>query len=164
MDKVRAARQRKQRGKPAGKPAGEPAKKKPRGKPFPKGNPFRWKPGESGNPAGNADTLIVRAALLRNAQREAGDDLEDVDGLTWLDRIAVEALKRAIKDTEGFKEFADRVDGKPTTKGELSGPNGGPIPIALDEALNRIYGNPDNAGEGAPDNAPDNAPDAGDAA
>jgi hypothetical protein len=128
------------------------AKAKPRGKPFAPANPYRWVPGQSGNPAGNADVLVVRAALLRHAQREATDALRDVGGLTWLDRIAIEQLKRAAEDTDGFSELADRIDGKPKQSTEHSGPNGGPIALDFTAAIERIYGTPDGAGDGA-DNA-----------
>jgi hypothetical protein len=110
--------------------AGQRKKGKPRGKSFAAGNPYRWKPGESGNPAGNADTLVVRAALLRHAQREATDPLHSVDGLTWLDRIAIAQILRAGEDTDGFNAFADRVDGKPKQSTEVSGPDGGPITVS----------------------------------
>lgn len=127
-------------------------KPKPRGKPFAPENPYRWVPGQSGNPAGNADTLVVRAALLRHAQREASDPLREVAGLTWLDRIAIEQIRRAAQGTDGFSEFADRIDGKPKQPTEHSGPGGGPIALEFTAAVERIYGTPDGAGDGA-DNA-----------
>lgn len=130
VSRNKAARQRKVTAKPA--------KRKPRGKPFEKGNPYRWKPGESGNPSGNAESLLVRAALIRHAQRDAADALDDVNDLTWLDRIAIAALKRAAENDAAFKEFADRVDGRPTQKNELTGKDGkelntGPAVLILDK-------------------------------
>lgn len=129
MRRVSAARQR--------KPT-RTGKRKPRGKPFEPNNPYRWKPGESGNPTGNAETLLVRSALIRHAERDAADNLNDIAGMTWLDKIAVAALKRAAEDGDGFKEFADRVDGRPTQKSELTGKDGkdlnaGPSVVILDK-------------------------------
>ena len=140
---VGAARQREQK------------KKRPSGKPFPPGNPYRWQPGQSGNPAGNADTLVVRAALLRHAQREAADTLRNVDGLTWLDRIAIAQILRALEDTDGFNAFADRVDGKPKQTAELSGPGGGPIEVTATDYRSAIAAlAPDEAGPVGDSGAP----------
>lgn len=130
-------------------------KPKPRGKPFAPENPWRWVPGQSGNPAGNADTLVVRAALLRHAQREAADTLRNVDGLTWLDRIAIAQILRALEDTDGFNAFADRVDGKPKQTAELSGPGGGPIEVTATDYRSAIAAlAPDEAGPVGDSGAP----------
>jgi hypothetical protein len=141
-----AARQRNAKAKPRGKP---------RGKPFAPANPYRWQPGQSGNPAGNADTLVVRAALLRHAQREATDSLAVVAGLTWLDRIAIAQILRAGEDTDGFNAFADRIDGKPKQTAELSGPGGGPIEVAATDYRSAIAAlAPDEGGPVGDSDAP----------
>lgn len=80
----------------------------------------RWKPGQSGNPAGRAKDLVHVRDLARKYTQEAVKTL-------------VEVMKQPLgKDNGRAKALAatallDRGWGRPLQ--EISGPNGGPIPI-----------------------------------
>lgn len=68
----------------------------------------------------------VRIAALREA--------EDDDGKIRkrLNILADNLLKAAIAgDIQAIKEVGDRIDGKPKAQTEVSGPDGGDIPVGL---------------------------------
>ena len=68
----------------------------------------RWKPGQSGNPAGGRKHKAYREALERNLAL-LGQGNPDVT----LNKIAVAHLTRCMEgDMGSIKEFADRMDGK----------------------------------------------------
>lgn len=68
-----------------------------------------------GDPAINPDVPIARAPKMR-----ALDELADKF-----------VAKVAEADLPFFKEFGDRLDGKPTQQTEISGPDGGAIEQSL---------------------------------
>lgn len=48
----------------------------------------------------------------------------------WLDVIANRVIEAAADgDAQAFKEIGDRLDGKPKQATEVSGPDGGAIPV-----------------------------------
>lgn len=50
----------------------------------------------------------------------------------WLEVIANRVVEAAADgDSQAFKEIGDRLDGKPKTTQEVSGPDGGAIPHSL---------------------------------
>lgn len=50
----------------------------------------------------------------------------------WLDVIANKVCEAAAEgDAQAFKEIGDRLDGKPKTTNEHSGPDGGDIPVSI---------------------------------
>lgn len=50
----------------------------------------------------------------------------------WLDVIANKVCEAAADgDAQAFKEIGDRLDGKPKTTNEVSGPDGEAIPISV---------------------------------
>jgi hypothetical protein len=95
--------------------------------------PYRWKPGESGNPAGRP-----KRAALSELYREKLDAVvpNDKHGRTYgqkiVDAIFAKALTGQISAAE---EIGNRVEGRPGTSVALSGPNGAPL-IASSEELN----------------------------
>src|SRR6266542_1888617 len=69
------------------------ARKKTRGKPFAKGNPFAFKPGQSGNPAGRPrDTVTPHLRELVRMRHS------EKDGVTYGEMVARSLLTRAIID------------------------------------------------------------------
>jgi hypothetical protein len=57
--------------KPARRGGGSSATREPpRGKPFEKGNPYAWKPGQSGNPSGVPKDRAAAAAYIERRLRE----------------------------------------------------------------------------------------------
>lgn len=85
---------------------------------FGKGNPHRFKPGISGNPAGRPKfrTLSesLRAFLEQPIDKRKGSP-------TLAEEIAEAILKKARKgDVKAFIAIADRVEGKPAQKVELT--------------------------------------------
>lgn len=81
-----------------------------------------FEPGEVSNPSGRNGKQF-KAALNVAIRRAEGDKI-------MLARIA-EALvdKAASGDVQAIKEVADRLDGKAVQATEISGPEGGEIPI-----------------------------------
>ncbi len=68
----------------------------------------RWKPGQSGNPAGGRKHKAYREALERNLAL-----LGKGDAKATLDRIAAAHITRCEQgDMGAIKEFADRMDGR----------------------------------------------------
>lgn len=67
-------------------------------------------------------------ALRRAVHRES----EGKGSPKWLDVIANRVVEEAAKgDAQAFKEIGDRLDGKPKTSTELSGPDGSDIPVNI---------------------------------
>lgn len=89
------------------------------------GRPFQK--GESGNPNGRPPKEWTWRSLLLEAAEEAGENGEPVKKL-----IAKALVKKAMmEDVSAIKEFGDRIDGKSKQGVELSGPNGGDIPVIV---------------------------------
>jgi hypothetical protein len=92
------------------------AKKRKRGKPFPKGNPWRFQPGQSGNPGG-------RPKALRDAYTE-WLKLANKSGVTNAMFIASSLGSRAvIGDTNAAREIRMATEGTTinTWQGEIVG-------------------------------------------
>lgn len=76
----------------------------------------------------------VRRAVMRR--------MEDVEGKPQkiekiADALVEMALGKDAKAIKAIKEIGDRLDGKPVAPKELSGPDGGEIPVGLTVAFRR---------------------------
>jgi aromatic ring-opening dioxygenase LigB subunit len=78
----------------------------------------QWKPGQSGNPGGRPKKKLVDEALLELL--EAADSKEAIE-------IAKKLIEKAKEDTKAAQLVAERTQGKPSQKVEVSGPDGGPV-------------------------------------
>jgi hypothetical protein len=88
--------------------------------------PYRFKPGQSGNPGGRPRNPISDAAR-RLASRRFEDDKER---RSWAEMMVLAVAKQAAKgNVQAFAVLADRIEGKVVSKMELGGPQGGSIPI-----------------------------------
>jgi Family of unknown function (DUF5681) len=109
------------------------AKRKRRGNPKmgELGIATRFKPGQSGNPTGRPKNYALSEVLAA-----LGEEIEAKSGKT-IAQLGCEALLQKVLrgDVQAFREFADRIEGKPRQKVELSGPEGGAIPIGTTEEL-----------------------------
>jgi hypothetical protein len=85
------------------------ARKTARGKPFAKGNPFAFKPGRSGNPAGRPrDTITPHLRELVRMLHPGKDEV------TYGELVAQALLTRAMDgDVQAIREVFDRLEGKP---------------------------------------------------
>jgi hypothetical protein len=95
----------------------------------------RWKPGESGNPAGRPkgtrsipDMLrkygefTTPAALFEKLRAAFPDELKKIDKLQLQDALWLSAYMHAIKgESWAFNMIADRLEGKPTQQIEAKG-------------------------------------------
>lgn len=78
-----------------------------------------WKKGQSGNPSGKRKgTVSIKAALLRNLTPALANKIAK----TW--------LNAAANGDVGFSKIViERLEGRVTEVVELSGPDGGSIPV-----------------------------------
>jgi hypothetical protein len=80
---------------------------------------FAWKPGQSGNPGGRPKKKLVDECL--EELLEAADSKE-------AKALAIQLLAKALTgDTKAAQLVAERTQGKPSQKVEVSGPDGGPM-------------------------------------
>lgn len=91
--------------------------------------------------------------LIGNLVRLANGGYERVERkLEPNDRGELVEVERKVEvadaDREANKYLLDRVLGKPKQAVEMSGPDGQPIPLAVEQAIERIYGD-DGIGDGA---------------
>jgi hypothetical protein len=101
---TKKARADKQRGNNAKK-----ATSRPTGKPFAKGNPYAFKPGQSGNPAGRPKSRTLSEAYRALLSQPLPDD----PTRTLADVVAAAMVQNAIAgDVAAAKELADRTEGK----------------------------------------------------
>lgn len=95
-----------------------------------------------GAPAGNKNAAKSKQwmAAIERALERLGDASIDPDKpiertpkMKTLDALAEAFVKKLQADGDlGFyKEFGDRLDGKPTQQTEISGPEGGPVEASL---------------------------------
>jgi hypothetical protein len=84
------------------------ARKKATGKPFEKGNPYAFKPGQSGNPGGRPKSKFISDAYRQWLSQPSESD----PSLTNADIIAASIGKLAIAgNINAVREIADRVEG-----------------------------------------------------
>jgi hypothetical protein len=102
----------KQRGNSAKK-----AKNRPTGKPFGKGNPHAFKPGQSGNPAGRPKSRTLSEAYRAWLSQPSEKD----PARTNADALAEVVGRAALKgDLFAVREITDRVEGRPRQAIDLS--------------------------------------------
>lgn len=114
----------------------EPKVNKPgrvRGRPFEKGNPNAWKPGQSGNPTGkniprgSGVTVISKAYNVRLSQLvppevAAAMGYDPEHPLTWAEAMAAGMIERAVThDTTAAKEVREVTEGKLPERIDLAG-------------------------------------------
>lgn len=104
----------------------------------PEGTP--WKPGQSGNPNGrpvneNSITYWLKQELAR----------ANGGGRTNAQNIAKKMIVKAKSgELDAMKEIADRTEGKPKQRTEVTGENGGPVNQHFDISIS-FGGDDDNA-------------------
>jgi hypothetical protein len=113
----------------------EITKKKRSGKPFEKGNPHAFKLGQSGNPGGlPKGTPKVKVALMDLLGLEP-ERLKTFKPSTVAEELAFKQVKRALgwNDTPvkdailATEKIADRTEGRPTQRQEITGKDGKPL-------------------------------------
>jgi hypothetical protein len=78
-----------------------------------------WMPGQSGNPGGRPKKRLIDECLIE--QLEAMDSEQ-------ASRVAKAILLKAVEgDTKAAQLVAERTQGKPSQKVEVTGADGGPI-------------------------------------
>lgn len=79
-----------------------------------------------GAPVGNQNAAKAKkwtAAIERALCKKYGRELAEA-----MDELAMKFVEAVEKgDLAAFKEFGDRMEGKPTQQTEISGPDGGPV-------------------------------------
>ena len=100
-------------------------KRKRRGNPRIKeiGVKTRFKPGMSGNPSGRAKNCVLTDML-----DAIGNEIDPKTGKTFFQVAAEALLAKAFRgDIGAFRELADRVEGKPRQRMEITGAEGSPL-------------------------------------
>ena len=102
--------------------------------------PYRWKPGESGNPAGRPPSEAALSDDLRSrlAEKVPGDKQHR----TYAQKIACRLVEAALRGSVSAAALiADRVEGKPPQS--LTGANGSPLiptTVTYEGMTHAIYG------------------------
>jgi hypothetical protein len=78
----------------------------------------QWKPGQSGNPSGRPKKKLVDEMLA---------ELLEAQDSAAARRIAEKLLARAEENDKAAQLVAERTQGKPSQKVEVTGADGGPI-------------------------------------
>jgi hypothetical protein len=92
------------------------------------GKPHRFKPGKSGNPSGRPKSKTITAAYRKLLE---GLVPKDRRGRTWAELIAAAQVRiAALGNVRAAREIADRTEGRPSQRLELTGDAGGPIEVA----------------------------------
>ena len=86
--------------------------------------PYHFKPGQSGNPGGRPKKLPITE--IYNELLEEGVTKSDI-------KKAMRALikGKSQASVQALKEMADRVEGKPTERLELTGADGEPLQLTI---------------------------------
>jgi hypothetical protein len=80
---------------------------------------FQWKPGQSGNPGGRPKKKLVDECL---------EELLEAADSEHAKALAISLIAKALNgDTKAAQLVAERTQGKPSQKVEVSGPDGGPM-------------------------------------
>jgi len=114
-------------------------KRKRRGNPRIKeiGIKTRFKPGQSGNPSGRAKNCVLSDML-----EAIGNEIDPKTGETFFQVAAEALLAKAFRgDIGAFRELADRVEGKPRQRVEVTGAGGSsllPSNMTLEEVDREI--------------------------
>ncbi len=88
--------------------------------------PYKWKPGQSGNPSGRPKRRPISDAYLALADcqipRKLAKKLGLKKGSTWRDTVAHAILEEAAKgNVRAATEVREAIEGKATQRIELSG-------------------------------------------
>ena len=99
----------------------------------------KWKPGESGNPAGRPRKRPISDSYLAMTEQELPEELRDSlrlkKGATYRDAIALGQIRSAIKGkTEAAREIREAIEGKVTQRISLTDSEGDDLPAAGDGA------------------------------
>jgi len=86
----------------------------------------RWKPGQSGNPAGRPKKQIcittLTAEYLLTIPESLPDGIPNTKKKTWAQLTAEKLVHQAVGgDTPAMRELLDRIDGKVKAQSEHSG-------------------------------------------
>jgi hypothetical protein len=88
----------------------------------------RFKPGQSGNPAGRPTGTSLTDRLRKLIEKDDGKGAERI----------IDAAVRAAEDGDFrfFKEIMDRIDGPIVVKQEHAGADGAPLTVVIERAAN----------------------------
>ena len=105
------------------------------------GKPYRWKPGQSGNPGGRPKRQPITELYEKQLQQRLPEavrlKLGLKEGATYGHAVAFRQVQRAILgETQAAKEITDRVEGKAVAR--HAGGDGGPLVIDIAERIARL--------------------------
>lgn len=106
--------------------------------------------GQSGNPAGRPRNADKNAGAVAAAEQQIRDRLPSLienmfrlaDGIE-LQTVSKEGhtlIYTTAPDRAANEYLINRILGKPTERQEMSGPDGGAIPVAFNGLLDKVYG------------------------
>jgi Family of unknown function (DUF5681) len=100
--------------------------------------PYKWKPGQSGNPGGRPK----KKPLTDELEKILNTISHDKAGKTYATRLVEAAVRRAIKKSDfALKEIWERTEGK--VPQAVTGGNGGPVQFQVAVLYGPVEGNDD---------------------
>jgi len=105
------------------------------------GKPYRWKPGESGNPGGRPKrrpiTDLYEEQLHQRLPEAVRLKLGLKEGATYGHAVAFRQVQKAILgETQAAREITDRVEGKAVAR--IAGAEGGPVEINIADRIAQL--------------------------
>lgn len=91
-----------------------------------------WVRGQSGNPAGKPKGATLSGILRRTIKRRRADGRRDLDDIA---ETLIEMAKG--EDLDAIKLIFERTEGKVAEQLQHTGPNGGPMELAIVERITK---------------------------
>jgi Family of unknown function (DUF5681) len=100
--------------------------------------PYKWKPGQSGNPGGRPK----KKPLTDELEKMLATVSHDKAGKTYATRLVEAAVRRAIRKSDyALKEIWERTEGK--VPQAVTGANGGPVQFQVAVLYRSVEGTDD---------------------
>lgn len=112
---------------------------------FAKGNPGG--PGRPRKADQNAGAIAAAEKRIRDRLPELIENMFRLADGVWVEETTILGTKIVYQKPPDYKAneyLINRIMGKPTERQEVSGPDGGAVPVGFTKMLDRVYGEVDD--------------------